>query len=456
MLSTPIKDHDTIAAIATAPGRGGIGIIRLSGKLSLSIAEQLSSKKLQPRFAHFCQFKNDNGLLDEGLAIYFPAPNSFTGEDVVELQIHGGPLVLQLTLEACLNLNARQALPGEFSQRAFLNDKLDLTQVEAIADLIDAGTKAGVRAANRSLQGIFSQQVHALQEHINQIRIFIEAAIDFPEEEIDFIADSDIIDQIVNARSAIQALLNEAQRGLLLKEGARIAIIGRPNAGKSSLLNLLARQEIAIVSDVAGTTRDSIEQPIDIGGAPVTFIDTAGLNDQPDQIEKIGIDRTLTKAKDADILLFIFDASTLAGASISDVLGDFSDILNTDKPILFVANKLDLLEQDGSPSAIEDQTLINISAKTSAGLDELIQSITHILHLDEREPQFSARIRHTQALSKCLEMIETGLIGFEEHQSGELLAEDLRLSQLFLSEITGDLSADDLLGKIFSGFCIGK
>jgi tRNA modification GTPase len=456
MSSTSLKDHDTIAAIATAAGRGGIGIIRLSGELSLSIAEKLASKKLKPRFAHFCQFKNENGFLDEGLAIYFPAPNSFTGEDVVELQIHGGPLVLQLTLEACLYLNARQALPGEFSQRAFLNDKLDLTQVEAIADLINAGTKAGVRAANRSMQGIFSQKVHALQEQINQIRIFIEAAIDFPEEEIDFIADSDIIDQIINARSALQELLDEAQRGLLLKEGARIAIVGRPNAGKSSLLNLLARQEVAIVSDIAGTTRDSIEQPIDIGGAPVTFIDTAGLNDQPGQIEKIGIDRTLIKAKDADILLFIFDASKLSSVSISDILGDFSDILNTDKPILFVANKSDLLEKHHGSTAIEGQIIVNLSVKTSEGLDDLIQSITRLLNLDEREPQFSARIRHTQALTKCLEMIETGLSGFEEHKSGELLAEDLRLSQLYLSEITGDLSADDLLGKIFSGFCIGK
>ena len=456
MSSTSLKDHDTIAAIATAAGRGGIGIIRLSGELSLSIAEHLSGKKLQPRFAHFCQFKNKHGFLDEGLAIYFPAPNSFTGEDVVELQIHGGPLVLQLMLEACLDLDARQALPGEFSQRAFLNDKLDLTQVEAIADLIDAGTKAGVRAANRSLQGVFSQQVHTLQEQINQIRIFIEAALDFPEEEIDFIADSDILEQVASARSSLQQLLDEAQKGLLLKEGARIAIVGRPNAGKSSLLNLLARQEVAIVSDIAGTTRDSIEQSIDIAGAPVTFIDTAGLNDQPDQIEKIGIDRTLSKAKDADILLFIFDANKQFGGTISDILGDFSGILNTERPILFVANKSDLLKEDAKKTVVEGQNLIRISTKTSEGLDELIQSITQLLHLDEREPQFSARLRHTQALTKCLEMVETGLGGFDEHKSGELLAEDLRLSQLYLSEITGDLSADDLLGKIFSGFCIGK
>jgi tRNA modification GTPase len=451
-----VNDQDTIAAVATAPGRGGIGIVRLSGKNALAIAQELSGKTLRPRFAHFSRFHLNDELIDEGLAIYFPAPHSFTGEDVVELQVHGGPLVLRLLLEACLTLGARQALAGEFSQRAFLNDKLDLTQVEAIADLIDAGTTAAVRAANRSLQGFFSQQVNSVQDQLNETRIYVEAAIDFPEEEIDFIADSDVLERINNTSETIQALLEEAQRGLLIKEGARIAIIGRPNAGKSSLLNLLARQDVAIVSDIAGTTRDSIEQSIDIGGAPVTFIDTAGLNDQPDQIEKIGIDRTLSKAQDADILLFLFDASTQTGEDLSRILGDYANILETNKPMLFVANKMDLIDPDALPVSISHQTLVSVSAKTGKGLDRLIDEITRLLNLDEREPQFSARTRHVQALTKCHQVIHKGLEAYSEHRSGELLAEDLRLAQQHLSEITGNLSADDLLGKIFAGFCIGK
>jgi len=456
MSISTFKEHDTIAAVATAPGRGGIGIIRLSGKNSLAIAENLSDKKLKPRFAHFCQFRFNDELIDEGLAIYFSAPNSFTGEDVVELQIHGGPLVLRLLLEACLNLGARQAQAGEFSQRAFLNDKLDLIQVEAIADLIDAGTTAGVRAANQSLQGVFSQQVNSLQDQLNEIRIYIEAAIDFPEEEIDFIADSDILDRINKTSLAIEELLEEAKRGVLIKEGARIAIIGRPNAGKSSLLNLLARQDVVIVSDIAGTTRDSIEQQIEVGGAPVTFIDTAGLNDQPDQIEKIGIERTLSKANDADILLFLFDASVHSGDRLKNILGDYTSILKTEKPVLFVANKSDLSGSDLSAIELSGQNLVSVSAKTGEGLGTLLDEITHLLNLDEREPQFSARTRHVQALTQCKDAINSGLSAYDNHRSGELLAEDLRIAQEHLSQITGNLSADDLLGKIFSSFCIGK
>ncbi|MEQ9021660.1 MAG: tRNA uridine-5-carboxymethylaminomethyl(34) synthesis GTPase MnmE [Pseudomonadales bacterium] len=451
-----LQEQDTIAAIATAPGRGGIGIIRLSGKNSLAIAEKLSGQKMRPRFAHFCRFLSQDELIDEGLAIYFSMPNSFTGEDVVELQIHGGPLVLRLLLEACLRLGARQALPGEFSQRAFLNDKLDLTQVEAIADLIDAGTTAGVRAANQSLQGVFSQQVNALQDQLNEIRIYVEAAIDFPEEEIDFIADSDILERIRKTSLAIEELLEEAQRGLLIREGARIAIIGRPNAGKSSLLNLLARQDVAIVSDIAGTTRDSIEQQIEVGGAPVTFIDTAGLNDKPDQIEKIGIDRALSKANDADILLFLFDASIHSGAPLKNILGDYTSILETDKPVLFVANKSDLPGSDLSTISLTNQKLVSVSAKTGEGLGGLLGEITHLLNLDEREPRFSARTRHVHALTQCKDAISSGLSAYDNHHSGELLAEDLRVAQNHLSQITGNLSADELLGKIFAGFCIGK
>lgn len=451
--------NSTIAAIATPPGRGGIGIIRLSGSKSKQIAEELSRKELKPRYAHFAQFKNNERFIDEGLAIFFPTPNSFTGEDVVELQGHGGPVVQKMLLEACLELGARMAIQGEFSQRAFLNDRMDLAQAEAIADLIDAGTEAGVRAANRSLQGIFSNEVNQLQELLTHIRIFIEAAIDFPEEEIDFIGESDILQRIQAAKTQLEQLLEEAKRGVLISEGARIAIIGRPNAGKSSLLNLLARKEVAIVTDIAGTTRDAIEQQIDLDGFPVTFVDTAGLNDDPDQVEKIGIQRSIEKAKDADIILFVFDANQYKkGAKtdqkISDILGDYSEVLNTNRPVIYVANKIDLVATENNQPL--NDTSIQISATKATGIDSLTKSIKEQLNLNEREPQFSARTRHVEALQQCLSKIDEGLSQYDQHQTAELLAEDLRLAQQELSAITGDMSADDLLGEIFSSFCIGK
>jgi len=457
-----IPSEDTIAAIATPPGRGGIGIIRLSGSKALEIGETLSNKNLTPRYAHFAQFKLSEQFIDEGLILFFPAPNSFTGEDVIELQGHGGPVVQKMLMEACLKLGARMAAPGEFSQRGFLNDRMDLAQAEAIADLIDAGTEAGVRAANRSLQGVFSKSIDNLQEKLTHIRVFIEAAIDFPEEEIDFIGESDILEQILSAQKSIENLLEEARHGVLVQEGARIAIIGRPNAGKSSLLNLLARKEIAIVTDIAGTTRDAIEQHIDLDGIPVTFVDTAGLNDAPDQVEKIGIERTKLKAEDADIILFVFDAcahsellrkdlSVSGFLDTSEILGSYESILATERPVIYVANKIDLIEKP-----VFDKSICCISATQEQGLTELIQAIKSHLNLSEREPQFSARARHVNALQQCLKQTKDALISYNSHQNAELLAEDLRHSQKYLSDITGDLSADDLLGEIFSSFCIGK
>lgn len=458
--------NDTIAAIATPPGRGGIGIIRLSGPKALEIGQFLSNKELTPRYAHFSQFKLNNQFIDEGLVLFFPGPNSFTGEDVIELQGHGGPVVQKMLIEACLELGARMANPGEFSQRGFLNDRMDLAQAEAIADLIGAGTEAGVRAANRSLQGVFSNSINLLQEKLTHIRVFIEAAIDFPEEEIDFIGESDILDQITSAQEKIETLLKEAKRGVLIQEGARIAIIGRPNAGKSSLLNQLARKDIAIVTDIAGTTRDAIEQQIDLDGLPVTFVDTAGLNDSPDQVEKIGIEKTKLSAEDADIILFVFDVSLhpeLLNQNISDpeilrqadtlgsYLGKYAGILETDRPIIYVANKVDLVEKPAL-----DDSICGVSATKEQGIIELILKIKNQLNLDEREPEFSARTRHVDALQLCLRQTEEALVNYNSHQSAELLAEDLRHSQKHLSEITGDLSADDLLGEIFSSFCIGK
>lgn len=454
--------EDTIVAIATPPGRGGIGIIRLSGSRARAIAEHLTGKTLKPRYAHFTQFTLDKALIDEGLVLFFPGPQSFTGEDVVELQGHGGPVVQNMLISACLKLGAQMAQPGEFSQRAFLNDRMDLAQAEAVADLIDAGTEAGVRAANRSLQGVFSNQVNQLQQDLTQIRVFIESAIDFPEEEIDFIAESDILEQIHRARNSIDDLLQEAKRGVLYQEGARIAIIGRPNAGKSSLLNLLARKEVAIVTDIAGTTRDAIEQRINLDGIPATFVDTAGLNDTPDQVEKIGIERTIRNAEDADMILFVFDAShhtdqltskNQQGSTFyTDILGDYASILNTHQPVIYVANKVDLL----STQKIDHPQLISLSTTQELGVSELIFSIKRQLQSTESEPQFSARTRHVHALQQCLKQTEEALDQYNQHQNAELLAEDLRYSQKYLSEITGDFSADDLLGEIFSTFCIGK
>lgn len=452
----PAQTDDTIVAIATPPGRGGIGIIRLSGKSAKTIAEHLSKKTLAPRFAQFSEFKLNDEFLDEGIALFFPTPNSFTGEDVVELQGHGGPLVQKMLLEACLKLGARMANPGEFSQRAFLNDKMDLAQAEAIADLIDAGTEAGVRAATRSLQGVFSNKVNELQQALTNIRTFIEAAIDFPEEEIDFIGESDILDQIHSTKSQLQDLLDEARRGVLVQEGARVAIVGRPNAGKSSLLNQLARRDIAIVTDVAGTTRDAIEQLVDLEGVPVTFVDTAGLNDLPDQVEKIGIERSILKAEDADIILFVFDASIDSKKSAVDILGNYSSILDTHRPVIYVANKIDITEQNKTTCQPIMEGAVAISATQALGLTDLIKTIKSRLNLNEREPQFSARTRHVNALQQCLVQIEQALCLYAGHQTAELLAEDLRHSQKHLSDITGNLSADDLLGEIFSGFCIGK
>ena len=449
--------EDTIAAIATPPGRGGIGVIRLSGPRALAIGLLLSSRAhLSPRYAQFAQFRSGHEFIDEGLVIFFPAPNSFTGEDVVELQGHGGPVVQKMLLQACLEQGARMADPGEFSQRAFLNDRMDLSQTEAVADLIDAGTEAGVRAANRSLQGVFSNRIQLLQEELTRIRVFIEAAIDFPEEEIDFIGESDILEQIASTQSSIEDLLNEARRGVLVQEGARIAIVGRPNAGKSSLLNQLARREIAIVTDIAGTTRDTIEQSIDLDGIPVTFVDTAGLNDSPDQVEKLGIERTKVKAEQADMLLFVFDASLHNAApgeqfQPSLILGDYRSILDSERPVIYVANKIDLVEDPDF-----DTSICCISATRETGISELIKTIKAQLNLNESEPEFSARTRHVTALQQCLSQTREAITQYHSHQNAELMAEDLRQSQKYLSDITGDISADDLLGEIFSGFCIGK
>ena len=447
--------EDTIVAIATAPGRGGVGIVRISGEKALEIAVELCGDPPAPRHASYRQFKHKIDLIDAGIVLYFPGPESFTGEDVVELQAHGGPIVLDILVEACVELGARQARPGEFSERAFLNERMDLTQAEAIADLINAGTTAAAKAATRSLSGEFSTRVNQLQEKLTELRVYVEAAIDFPEEEVDFLADTALkvrTDDLVNN---LATTLSEAEQGALLNDGARVAILGRPNAGKSSLLNMLARQEVAIVTPIAGTTRDSIQQRINLHGVPVTLVDTAGLNDNPDDIEAIGIEHSKIQAEQADLILILFDSALPNSADISEILGKYANLTEIDTPILYVANKSDLRESNES-YRMNGKPCISISAKTGDGYQALVDKIAHQLKIGLAEPSFSARSRHVQSLKAALHKLEIATQHFQASLSGELFAEDLRDVQLSLSNITGNHSADDLLGEIFSNFCIGK
>ena len=449
------SNQDTIAAIATAPGKGGIGIVRLSGPLALSIAGEVCQKPLVANRACFRKFSFDQTQIDEGIAIYFPGPHSFTGEDVVELQAHGGPVILKVLTEACISLGARAARAGEFSERAFLNDRMDLTQAEAIADLINAGTKAAARAAVRSLDGEFSKHINKLQLQLTELRVFVEAAIDFPEEEIDFLLDDELQARVADLENLLSTTIRDAKRGAMINEGAKIAIVGRPNAGKSSLINRLTQRDVAIVTEIAGTTRDSIEQRIEIGGAPITLVDTAGLNDSPDQVEKLGIDRSKLHAEESDMLLVLFDSHASKLESPEQLLGQYAKIISTDKPTLYVANKIDL---SGLKPGVqkESSNVIGVSANTGSGIDALFQSIENQLDLGSGEPAFSARSRHIISLKRASGALQEAVSNFKAQNSGELFAEDLRAVQLTLSEITGNLSADDLLGEIFSGFCIGK
>lgn len=447
--------EDTIVAIATAPGKGGVGIVRISGEHALSIAEQICNKPLAGSRACYRKFSFEYRQIDEGIALYFPAPHSFTGEDVVELQAHGGPIILKILVETCVRLGARTARAGEFSERAFLNDKMDLTQAEAIADLIDAGTQTAALAAIRSLDGEFSKRIDQLQLQLTELRVYVEAAIDFPEEEIDFLIDEELSNRILAFQSLLLSTTREAKRGALINEGAKIAIIGRPNAGKSSLMNRLSQRDIAIVTDIAGTTRDSIEQQINIGGAPVTLVDTAGLNDSPDQVEKLGIERSKYHAQQSDLILVLFDSQASKLETPEKLLGQYFELIPADKPTLYVANKIDL---SGLPAGSQGERsdLVGISATSGAGVEVLFQQIEQLLDLSNNEPAFSARSRHLLALEKASKVMQNAVSGFSTHKSGELFAEDLRAAQQTLSDITGSLSSNDLLGEIFSGFCIGK
>lgn len=455
MLSTA---QDTIAAQATPPGRGGVGIIRLSGPQALNIAEQLLGFTPKPRYAHYTPFLGeDRQVLDQGIALYFPNPHSFTGEDVVEFQGHGGPVIIDLLLQRVIRLGARLARPGEFSERAFLNDKLDLAQAEAIADLIDSSSEQAARCALRSLQGAFSERVHELVEALIQLRIYVEAAIDFPEEEIDFLADGKVQADLQRILQQLQQVRQEARQGSLLREGMNVVIAGRPNAGKSSLLNALAGRDTAIVTDIEGTTRDVLREHIHIDGMPLHIIDTAGLRDAPDAVERIGIDRAWEEIRRADRILMMVDSTRTTATDPVELWPELTRQLDDLSHVTLVRNKADLT---GEPVGIRQEgeyTLISLSAKQGLGIDLLRNHLKQVMGFNATtEGGFMARRRHVDALERARQLLETGAEQLSLHGAGELLAEDLRQAQQALSEITGEFSSDDLLGRIFSSFCIGK
>ena len=450
---------DTIAVIATAPARGGVGIVRISGPDAPCIAQAVLGRLPQPRYAHFGDFVDGSGqLLDQGIALLFKAPNSFTGEDVLELQGHGGPVVLNRLMQAVIEMGARIARPGEFSERAFLNDKMDLTQAEAIADLIDAASDSAAQNALNTLQGAFKTRVEDLVEQLIRLRIYVEAAIDFPEEEIDFLSDGKVLSDLTALINRTERLLSQAQQGVIMRDGLQLVIAGRPNAGKSSLLNALAERDSAIVTDIAGTTRDILREQILVDGLPVHISDTAGLRDTDDQVEAMGVARARDEIEKAGRVFVLIDASQVdfghLDATIEQELADLG--LDLHEKLSLLINKTDLIEHK-LPTTSLGYPLFSISAKTGRGLDELKTHIKQCAGLQSAgEGQFTARTRHIDAISRALSLLQAGEAQIEIHQAGELLAEDLRQAADCLNEITGKFSSDDLLGRIFSSFCIGK
>jgi tRNA modification GTPase len=474
------RHQDPIIAIATAPGRGAVGIVRLSGPDLKPWADAFFGKTLQPRQAHYLPFNDAKGeAIDQGLALFFPAPHSFTGEDVLELQAHGGPVVLQLLLARCLEAaqaiqaptdkplleGLRLARPGEFTERAFLNDKIDLAQAEAIADLIDASTSAAARSASRSLSGDFSKEIQSLRERLVHLRMLVEATLDFPEEEIDFLKKADAQGQLDRLQTQLQQVLARTQQGALLREGIKVVIAGQPNAGKSSLLNALAGAELAIVTPIAGTTRDVVQQTIQIEGVPLHVIDTAGLRhgEGIDTVEQIGIERAWAQIEAADAVLFLHDISRAHLPDYAQADADIQASLTAQLPdtvqVLHVWNKSDLSGKEGTaPSNNRAHHALRLSAKTGVGLGELRSQLLEAAGWQPgSEGLYLARERHVQALKRVQRHLEMAHLHLgAQAQSLDLLAEELRLSQSALNEITGEFSADDLLGVIFSSFCIGK
>ena len=450
---------ETIVAQATPIGRGGVGILRVSGPLATKVAKAVLGKALQPRIANYLPFKEADGtVLDQGIALYFKAPHSFTGEDVLELQGHGGQIVLDLLLKRILQVDGvRLARPGEFSEQAFLNDKLDLAQAEAIADLIDASSEQAARSALKSLQGEFSNKVNKLVDSVIYLRTYVEAAIDFPDEEIDFLADGKIESHLNDIIVQLDTVRAEAKQGTILREGMKVVIAGRPNAGKSSLLNALAGREAAIVTDIAGTTRDVLREHIHIDGMPLHIIDTAGLRDATDEVERIGITRAWNEIEQADRVLLMLDSTDADSQNMSKVRSEFLTKLPQNLPVTIVRNKADLSGETESVDEENGYTVIRLSAKTQNGVDLLREHLKQSMgYQTGTEGGFLARRRHLDALERAAQHLQSGHIQLTQFQAGELLAEELRLVQNNLSEITGQFTSDDLLTNIFSSFCIGK
>jgi tRNA modification GTPase len=450
---------ETIVAQATAPGRGGVGIIRVSGPLAAKVASEVTGKELRPRYAEYLSFTAQDGTqLDQGIALYFPNPNSFTGEDVLELQGHGGPVVMDMLIKRILKIpGIRTARPGEFSERAFLNDKLDLAQAEAIADLIDASSEQAAKSALKSLQGAFSNRIQTLVESLIHLRIYVEAAIDFPEEEIDFLADGKVSADLQTIIDNLTAVRKEATQGAIMREGMKVVIAGRPNAGKSSLLNALSGKESAIVTDIAGTTRDVLREHIHIDGMPLHIIDTAGLRDASDEVEKIGIERAWEEIEQADRVLFMVDGTTTDATDPKEIWPDFVDRLPSNIGMTVIRNKVDQTDETLGICHVNDPTLIRLSARTGQGVESLRTHLKECMGFaGGHEGGFMARRRHLEALEKAAEHLDIGQQQLEGYMAGEILAEELRIAQQHLNEITGEFSSDDLLGRIFSSFCIGK
>ncbi|MEN5178428.1 tRNA uridine-5-carboxymethylaminomethyl(34) synthesis GTPase MnmE [Comamonas testosteroni] len=485
------RHQDPIVAIATAPGRGAVGIVRVSGKAIAPLVQLLCGKALKPREASYLPFKAADGqAIDQGLALYFPAPHSYTGEDVLELQAHGGPVVLQLLLARCLEAaqtlaangqatlpGLRLAEPGEFTERAFLNDKIDLAQAEAIADLIDASTEAAARSASRSLTGAFSQEIHRLRDALIHLRMLVEATLDFPEEEIDFLQKADAYGQLDQLRSTLQGVMQRTRQGALLREGIKVVIAGQPNAGKSSLLNALAGAELAIVTPIAGTTRDKVAQTIQIEGVPLHVIDTAGLRESDDEVERIGIARAWEEIASADAVLFLHDLTRMQEDSYRaadvQIAATLREQLPASVPVMQVWNKADafsaasarqmsaeaskIVAIHASADTAGDEPLI-LSAKTGDGLDALRKQLLAMAGWQSAaEGTYIARARHVQALQQVQEHLDSAHEQLHvDSPALDLLAEELRLAQQSLNAITGEFTSDDLLGVIFSSFCIGK
>ncbi|MDG2035534.1 MAG: tRNA uridine-5-carboxymethylaminomethyl(34) synthesis GTPase MnmE [Pseudomonadales bacterium] len=459
-------DSDTIAAIATAAGKGGIGIIRLSGPKALPIAKQLIQVDLAPRYALFTSFVDKHlKKIDEGIALYFPKPNSFTGEDVVELQGHGGSVILNLLLAETVKLGARIARPGEFSERAFLNDKIDLVQAEAIADIIESRSETAAKSAMRSLSGEFSKKISALIYDVTQLRVYVEAAIDFPEEEVDFVSDGFVLNALNKLNDSIEAIWKQAKQGSLLRDGVSVVIIGKPNAGKSSLLNLLAGDDLAIVNQRAGTTRDILREDIQIDGLPLRIIDTAGLRESNDEIEQEGIRRAKKEIEKADVILFMRDATEEKNLyenenqtldAIYKELSSFDITPPETTDFIVINNKIDLNKIPASLNTNPLFTEMSLSAKSGEGFNLFVSSLKELCGYSESENNFVARSRHIEALDNARDYILQGKQQLIINQAGELLADDLRQAQHYLGLITGAVSSDDLLGEIFSSFCNGK